>query len=128
EVSVMTVQQPSAVVLRAHRTDLSQPPSSVLAVEMLPQRELTAGQVRVRNLFQQVIAASGDLMFASSRVPVPVFRTGEPIHGTAIGRVVESRSDDLPVDTVVLHMSGWRDESVLDPDEAFPVPDGVFPG
>src|SRR5699024_2350387 len=60
EVSVMTVQQPSAVVLRAHRTDLSQPPSSVLAVEMLPQRELTAGQVRVRNLFQQVIAASGD--------------------------------------------------------------------
>ncbi|NYH51043.1 hypothetical protein HNR06_000632 [Nocardiopsis arvandica] len=30
--------------------------------------------------------------------------------------------------TVVLHMSGWREENVLGPGEAFPVPDGVLPG
>lgn len=124
----MTVQGSSAVVLRAHRTDLAQPPSSVLEVVALPPREPPAGQVRVQNLFQQVIAASGDLMFATSQIPVPVFRVGEPIYGPAIGRVVESRAGDLPVGTVVLHMSGWREESVLGPGEAFPVPDGVFPG
>jgi NADPH-dependent curcumin reductase CurA len=124
----MTVQGPSAVVLRAHRTDLAQPPSSVLEVVTLPRREPAAGQVRVRNLFQQVIAASGDLMFATSQIPVPAFRAGEPIYGPAIGRVVESRADDLPVGTVVLHMSGWREESILGPGEAFPVPDSVFPG
>jgi NADPH-dependent curcumin reductase CurA len=28
----------------------------------------------------------------------------------------------------VLHMSGWREESILGPGEAFPVPDSVFPG
>lgn len=124
----MTVQEPSAVVLRAHRTDLAQPPSSVLEVVALPPQEPAAGQVRVRNLFQQVIAASGDLMFATSQIPVPVFRVGEPISGPAIGRVVESHADDLPVGTLVLHMSGWREESVLGPGEAFPVPGGVFPG
>ncbi|OOC54838.1 MULTISPECIES: MDR family NADP-dependent oxidoreductase [Nocardiopsis] len=124
----MTVQGSSAVVLRAHRGHLSQPPSSLLEVVTLPPREPAAGQVRVRNLFQQVVAANGDLMFETTRIPVPVFRTGEPIHGGAIGRVVESRADDLPVGTVVLHMSGWREESVLGPGEAFPVPDGVFPG
>jgi NADPH-dependent curcumin reductase CurA len=124
----MTAKGTAAVVLRAHRADLAQPPSSVLEVVTLPPREPAAGQVRVHNLFQQVIAASGDLMFATSQIPVPVFGVGEPISGPAIGRVVESHADDLPVGTAVLHMSGWREESVLGPGEAFPVPDGVFPG
>ncbi|GLY91440.1 hypothetical protein [Actinoallomurus iriomotensis] len=53
---------------------------------------------------------------------------GEPVYGTASGTVVESRADGLPVGTVVLHMSGWREESIPGPDEAFPVPDSVFPG
>jgi NADPH-dependent curcumin reductase CurA len=124
----MTVQGPSAVVLRAHRTDLAQPPSALLEVVTLPPQDPAAGQVRVQNLFQQVIAANGDLMFETSQIPAPVFRVGEPIYGSAIGRVVESRADDLPVGTVVLHMSGWREDSILAPGEAFPVPDDVFPG
>jgi NADPH-dependent curcumin reductase CurA len=124
----VAVQQSSAVVLRAHRTDLAQPPSSLLEVVVLSQQEPAAGQVRVRNLFQQVIAANGDLMFATSPIPVPAFRVGEPIYGPAVGRVVESHADDLPVGTVVLHMSGWREESILARGEAFPVPEGVFPG
>ncbi|GAA0934097.1 NADP-dependent oxidoreductase [Pseudonocardia zijingensis] len=124
----MTVRGPEAVVLRAHRTDVAQPPSAVLEVVTLPPEEPGPGQVRVRNLFQQVIAAGGDLMFATSQIPVPVFRPGEPIYGPAVGRVVESRATDLPVGTVVLHMSGWREESILAPGDAFPVPEGVFPG
>ncbi|MET8003958.1 NADP-dependent oxidoreductase [Nonomuraea glycinis] len=124
----MTVHGSSAVVLRAHRTNVAQPPSSLLEVATLPPQEPAAGQVRVRNLFQQVIAANGDLMFETTQIPAPVFRLGEPIYGGAIGSVVESRADDLPVGTVVLHMSGWREESILGPGEAFPVPDGVFPG
>ncbi|MEU2389011.1 NADP-dependent oxidoreductase [Streptomyces sp. NPDC012461] len=124
----MTVQTSSAVVLRAHRKDVTQPPSSLLEVVTLPPQEPAAGQVRVRNLFQQLIAASGDLMFETTQIPMPVYRVGEPVYGPAVGRVVESRSDDLPVGTVVLHMSGWREESLLGPGEAFPVPDGVFPG
>jgi NADPH-dependent curcumin reductase CurA len=44
---------------------------------------------------------------------VPPFRLGEPLEGGAIGTVVESRSPDLAVGDLVLHMLGWRDEAVL---------------
>lgn len=124
----MTVKGSSAVVLRAHRTDVAQTPGSLLEVATLPAQELAAGQVRVRNMFQQLIAATGDLMYETTPLPLPAFQVGQPLYGPAIGRVVESRSDDLPVDTVVLHMAGWREESVLGSGEAWPVPDGVFPG
>ncbi|MBE1878817.1 MDR family NADP-dependent oxidoreductase [Myceligenerans pegani] len=124
----MTVHGNSAVVLRAHRTNRDQPPSSLLEVTTLPPQEPAAGQVRVRNTYQHLIAATGDLMFETTPIPVPPFRVGEPLYGVAIGEVVESRSDDLPVGAVVQHMAGWREESILGPGEAFPVPDGVFPG
>jgi len=124
----MTLQGTSAVVLHTHRTDLAQPPSSVLDVVTVPPQELGAGQVQVRNLFQQVIAASGDLMFETTQIPAPVFRAGEPIHGGAVGKVVESRVVGLPAGTVVQHMSGWREESILNADEALPMPEGIFPG
>src|SRR5690606_41261180 len=101
----MTVQTSSAVVLRAHRKDVTQPPSSLLEVVTLPPQEPAAGQVRVRNLFQQLIAASGDLMFETTQIPMPVYRVGEPVYGPAAGRAVESRSDDLPGRTVVLPRS-----------------------
>ncbi|CAM3941540.1 NADP-dependent oxidoreductase [Kibdelosporangium persicum] len=124
----MTIRESSAVVLRAHRTDLAQPPSSVLEVAPVRLPPLGANQVLVENVFQHLIAASGDLMFERSQIPVPTFRIGEPISGTAIGRVVESRAADLPIGTTVLHTAGWREHSVLDAAEAFPVPDGLFPG
>jgi NADPH-dependent curcumin reductase CurA len=124
----MTVHESSAVVLRAHRTDLTQRPSSLLEVAPVELPPLSEGQVRVENSLQQIIAATGDLMFEQPQMPIPPFRIGEPIYGTAIGRVVESRATALPVGTTVLHMSGWREHSTLSAAEAFPVPDGAFPG
>ncbi|WP_277986431.1 MDR family NADP-dependent oxidoreductase [Promicromonospora panici] len=124
----MTVQESSAVVLRAHRTDLAQRPSSLLEVVPVELPPLREGQVRVENSLQQIIAATGDLMFAHPQLPVPPFRIGESLYGPAIGRVVESRDAALPVGTAVLHMSGWRGHSTLGAAAAFPVPDGVFPG
>lgn len=124
----MSVHESSAVVLRAHRTDLGQPPSSLLEVAPVELRPLTEGQVRVENGLQQIIAATGDLMFEQPRMPIPPFRIGEPLYGPAVGRVVESRAADLPVGTTVLHMAGWREHSTLAAAETFPVPDGVFPG
>jgi NADPH-dependent curcumin reductase CurA len=90
----MTVHESSAVVLRAHRTDLTQRPSSLLEVAPVELPPLSEGQVRVENSLQQIIAATGDLMFEQPQMPIPPFRIGEPIYGTAIGRVVESRATD----------------------------------
>lgn len=124
----MVVHTSSAVVLRAHRTDLTQRPSSLLEVVPVQLPPLSDGQVRVRNNLQQVIAATGDLLFERPRLPVPPFQVGEPLFGPAVGRVVESRAAALPVGTTVLHGAGWREHSTLAAAEAFPVPDGVFPG
>ena len=38
---------------------------------------------------------------------------GETMQGGAIGQVVESRSDDVPVGALVLHGLGWRDVAVV---------------
>src|SRR5699024_755318 len=121
-------QGSSAVILQDHRTNVAQPPSAVLDQVTLPSRALAAGEVRVHNLYQQVIAASGDLMYATSQLPLPSSPIGEPIPGASIGRVVESRIDERPKGTLVQHMAGWREESILAPGEVAPVANDVFPG
>ena len=74
--------------------------------------ELTDGQVRVRNLFMSVDPyMRGRMNDVTSYVPP--FRLGEPLEGGAIGTVIESRSPELNVGDLVLHMLGWREEAVL---------------
>jgi len=43
---------------------------------------------------------------------VPPFTLDAPMSGGAVGEVVESRDPSLAVGDMVLHMSGWRDETV----------------
>jgi len=74
--------------------------------------ELTDGQVRVRNLFMSVDPYMRGRM-NDTKSYVPPFQLGEPLQGGAIGSVVETRSPDLAVGDLVLHMLGWRDEAVL---------------
>lgn len=44
---------------------------------------------------------------------VPPFQLGEPMDGGAVGTVVSSGSDDVPVGTSVSHMAGWREYALL---------------
>jgi NADPH-dependent curcumin reductase CurA len=43
---------------------------------------------------------------------VPPFQVGEPMTGGAVGEVVESGDPSLKPGDMVLHMAGWRDETV----------------
>ena len=74
--------------------------------------DLADGQVRVRNLFMSVDPYMRGRM-NDVKSYVPPFRLGEPLEGGAIGEVIESRSPDLAMGDLVLHMLGWRDEAVL---------------
>ena len=74
--------------------------------------ELADGQVRVRNLFMSVDPYMRGRM-NDAKSYTPPFRLGEPLEGGAIGPVIESRSPELAVGDMVLHMLGWRDEAVL---------------
>ncbi|MGP9605923.1 NADP-dependent oxidoreductase [Glutamicibacter sp. 287] len=69
---------------------------------------LRAGQVRVRNEFLSVDPYMRGRM-SNARSYVAPYGIGERITGGAIGRVVESAAEELPVGTVVLHQHGWSD-------------------
>jgi NADPH-dependent curcumin reductase CurA len=74
-------------------------------VELPP---LGAGDVLVRNLFMSVDPYMRGRM-NDVRSYVPPFKIGEPLHGGAVGEVVESRADALAAGDVVLSMNGWRE-------------------
>ncbi|MEI4270529.1 NADP-dependent oxidoreductase [Klenkia sp. LSe6-5] len=70
--------------------------------------DLAPGQVRVRNEFLSVDPYMRGRM-NDVKSYVPPFALGETLTGGAVGRVVESTSEDHPVGSLVLHNFGWRD-------------------
>jgi len=70
--------------------------------------DLEPGQVRVANEFVSVDPYMRGRM-NDVKSYVPPFALGETMTGGAVGRVVESASDDVPVGAVVSHQHGWRD-------------------
>lgn len=70
--------------------------------------DLRPGQVRVRNEFVSVDPYMRGRM-NDVRSYVRPYALDETIGGGAIGRVVESASDAVPVGAVVLHQHGWSD-------------------
>ncbi|MEP9392889.1 NADP-dependent oxidoreductase [Gordonia sp. VNQ95] len=70
--------------------------------------DLAAGEVRVANEFVSVDPYMRGRMI-DTRSYIPPFALGETMTGGAVGRVMQSRADDLPVGTLVSHQLGWRD-------------------
>ena len=85
------------------------------------------GQVVVR-----MIAMSVDPYMRGRMRPgpsyAPAWEVGETMQGGAVGRVVASRSADVPEGALVLTNAGWRDVAVLDAAHVGVLPDvGVPP-
>jgi NADPH-dependent curcumin reductase CurA len=71
------------------------------------------GQVVVHNLFMSVDPYMRGRM-NDVKSYVPPFALGAALEGAAVGEVVASRSDEVPVGSVVLHGLGWREYAVVD--------------
>jgi Putative NADP-dependent oxidoreductases len=71
------------------------------------------GQVLVRNLWMSVDPYMRGRM-NDVRSYIPPFQVGAALDGGAVGEVVASRAEGLPVGAHVLHGLGWRDHAVLD--------------
>lgn len=84
------------------------PAAENFQVETVDLPDLAAGEVRVTNEFCSVDPYMRGRM-NDVKSYIPPFALGEPLTGGAVGRVTESRSDDLAVGDVVLHQLGWRD-------------------
>ncbi|WP_309082019.1 NADP-dependent oxidoreductase [Zhihengliuella sp.] len=70
--------------------------------------DLQSGEVRVRNEFVSVDPYMRGRM-SDARSYVAPYELGTTIGGGAVGRVVESATDEVPVGALVLHQHGWTD-------------------
>ena len=70
-----------------------------------------AGEVLVRNLYMSVDPYMRGRM-NEGKSYVPQFEIGKPLEGGAIGCVIASQDEKLPVGTFVLSMYGWREAFV----------------
>lgn len=126
----MSQSQPATfreAVLSRHRSGPGMAPSACLTIRDVERSVLPAGHVRVRNDFMQLTAVMADLMSANPGLPMPSYPLGEPLWGGAVGTVIESASD-VPVGTVVHHMSGWREKLTGPAHSFYPVPVELLPG
>jgi NADPH-dependent curcumin reductase CurA len=87
--------------------------------------ELAPGQIMVRNSF---ISVDPYMRGRMNDVPsyVPPFKIGQVMDGGAVGEVIASASEKVPVGAVVVHNFGWRDVAQL-ADKYATVVDGANP-
>ena len=69
------------------------------------------GEVLVQNLYMSVDPYMRGRM-NEGKSYVPQFELGKPLEGAAVGRVIASQDEKVPVGTFVLSMFGWRDAFV----------------
>ena len=87
----------------------------------LGNRPLADGEVRIANEWLSVDPYMRGRM-NDAKSYTPPFVLGEAMTGGAIGRVVESRSDQFKPGERVQHFAGWRDEAALPADQVQPLP------
>jgi NADPH-dependent curcumin reductase CurA len=88
--------------------------AEALTVGTIELPALAAGQALVRNQYMSVDPSTRGRMDPGEKQYTTNFEVGGPLDGSAIGVVVESMSDKLPVGATVRHRSGWRELAVVD--------------
>ncbi len=103
------------------------PTPANFAVEEQPVSELGPGQLLVRNAYMSVDPAMRGRMEPTEKHYTTNFSVGGPLDGSAIGRVVASRTDRFAPGDFVRHRLGWRDYAVLDASAATIVDPALAP-
>ena len=88
--------------------------ASALTLGEIDLPELTPGTALVRNQYMSVDPSTRGRMDPGEKQYTTNFEIGGPLDGSAIGVVVESASDSLPVGATVRHRMGWREYAVVD--------------
>jgi NADPH-dependent curcumin reductase CurA len=61
------------------------------------------------------------------KMPVPLYATGQPLYGDAIGEVIHSEDTALKPGDIVRHQLGWREYSLGDAQQFRKIDAGLFP-
>ena len=102
----------SGLEIHLVRRPVGEPVPEDFALVQAPVPAPAAGQVLVRNDWLSVDPYMRGRM-NDVKSYVPPFALGEAMEGGAVGTVVESADDSVPVGATVLHMAGWREYAVL---------------
>lgn len=89
--------------------------------------DLAEGQVLVRNTWMSVDPYMRGRMRADDSAPIPPFQIGQVLEGAAVGEVVASRAESIPLGATVSHFQGWREHAVLDAAAATVIDTGLAP-
>lgn len=106
------MKQTTAVVLarRPDRTFVA----ADLTLGTIDLPDLLPGTALVRNQYMSLDPSTRGRMDPGEKQYTTNFEIGGPLDGSAIGIVVESASDLLPVGATVRHRLGWREFAVVD--------------
>ena len=102
------------------------PTSDNFRLETAELPQLSDGQVLVENTYASVDPYMRGRM-NDVKSYIPPFQIDEPLTGTAIGTVTESRSERFKVGDTVRHFAGWRTHAVLNEDEVEPINTSIAP-
>ncbi|GAB2543518.1 NADP-dependent oxidoreductase [Nocardia heshunensis] len=100
------------------------PTAANFALVERPLPELLDGQILVRNTWMSVDPYMRGRMDDKPSY-LPPFQLGAALEGSAVGEVIESRSDAIAVGATVTHFQGWRDLAVVDAATATVVDTGL---
>lgn len=87
---------------------------------------LGENQILVRNEFLSVDPYMRPRM-ADTKSYLPAFELGAVLNGGAVGTVIESNDESMPVGTVVYHDLGWREHAILKSKWARAITDNSVP-
>jgi NADPH-dependent curcumin reductase CurA len=89
-----------------------EPSEANFALETTALGEPAEGEILVRNTLISVDPYMRGRM-NEGRSYVPPFELGEPLNGAAVGTVIASRAQEIPVGSTVLHDQGWREYALV---------------
>jgi NADPH-dependent curcumin reductase CurA len=99
--------------IRLASRPVGEPTAANFSVADVPVGEPGPGQVLVRNTWLSVDPYMRGRM-NDVKSYIPPFQIGAPLQGSAVGEVVASNADQVPVGAAVLHFLGWREYAILD--------------
>ncbi|PAT06184.1 NADP-dependent oxidoreductase [Corynebacterium hadale] len=102
------------------------PSSENFRLEEVELPELADGQIFVENIFASVDPYMRGRMNDTKSYIEP-FQIDQPLTGTAVGTVTESRSEKFKVGDTVRHFAGWRTHAVLHEDQAEHIDTSIAP-
>ena len=102
------------------------PSSENFRLEEVEPPELADGQILVENTFASVDPYMRGRMNDTKSYIEP-FQIDQPLTGTAVGTVAESRSEKFKAGDTVRHFAGWRTHAVLHEDQAEQIDTSIAP-